>query len=136
MIMLQIAHYGQSDSHHNLDDLHKAVDNYTQALSVQPKNGEAYYKRGLVHIKLGAQRNGLEDLKKAAKFFFERGNITTYQEIQNICKEELSKLDYPPEIVKSEARQSGARQSEVEQSESKLLEKLTVDNLFNSDITQ
>ena len=125
-----IAYYGQSDAHHNLDNLHKAVNDYTQALGVNPKNAEAYYRRGLVRIKLGAQRDGFEDLKKAAKLFFERGNIATYQEIQNICKEELGKLDYPPEIVKSEAVQS-----EVEQSEIRQIERVTVESLFCNDIS-
>jgi len=44
----------------------KAIEAFSKAIEKSPKNGSAYYIRGLAYNKLGSPKHTLEDLKSAA----------------------------------------------------------------------
>lgn len=51
-------------------DFASAINDYTKILSIDPKNPNAYYDRGLLNLKFGRTYEGCEDLGKA----FENGH--------------------------------------------------------------
>jgi tetratricopeptide (TPR) repeat protein len=50
-----------------LDDLSEAIDHFNRCLELNPKNVEAFARRGLAYFKLGKYRRALEDSKTALK---------------------------------------------------------------------
>ncbi len=60
----------------------QAIDDYTAALQIEPALAEAYYNRGLCHIKEGRQAEGVADLSKAG----EQGLYTAYSLIKKYQK--------------------------------------------------
>jgi tetratricopeptide (TPR) repeat protein len=50
-----------------LKDYRAAIVDYDRALELDPNLAEAYYNRGLTHIFLGNNRQGVQDLSKAGE---------------------------------------------------------------------
>lgn len=44
----------------------KSIEAFSKAIEKSPKNGAAYYLRGVAYNKLGSPKHALEDLKTAA----------------------------------------------------------------------
>jgi tetratricopeptide (TPR) repeat protein len=44
-----------------------ALKDYTKAIDINPENPEAYYNRAVLWGKIGKQKEGFEDLKRAAR---------------------------------------------------------------------
>ncbi len=60
--------------------LNEALQGYSQALALKPDLGEAYYNRGLVHLRLGQKAEGVADLSKAG----ELGILPSYNVIKRM----------------------------------------------------
>ncbi|MEQ8469305.1 methyltransferase domain-containing protein [Coleofasciculus sp. E1-EBD-02] len=65
----------------------RAVEDFTQALRLNPDFAEVYYDRGRLHKILGNKQAAMQDMQKAAELFSAQGNIEYYQEIQEIINE-------------------------------------------------
>ena len=50
-----------------MKDYRAAIVDYDRALELDPNLAEAYYNRGLTHIFLGNNQQGVEDLSKAGE---------------------------------------------------------------------
>lgn len=51
----------------SLKDYRAAIVDYDKAIELDSKFAEAYYNRGLTHIYLGNNRQGIQDLSKAGE---------------------------------------------------------------------
>ncbi|MFM7369817.1 MAG: tetratricopeptide repeat protein [Sphaerospermopsis kisseleviana] len=64
-----------------------AIENFDQAIRINPNVAEAYGIRGIARLQLGDVKGATEDLQKAADIFQHKGKIAEYQEVMNIIKE-------------------------------------------------
>ena len=65
-----------------LGDLQKALDDYTQAAGLNPKNPKTFYNLGIIHCRLGNKEKALEDYNQAiehkrdfAEAYYNRGIV-------------------------------------------------------------
>ena len=66
----------------SLKDYRAAIVDYDKAIELDSKFAEAYYNRGLTHIYLGNNRQGIQDLSKAG----ELGLSSAYNIIKRFTK--------------------------------------------------
>jgi tetratricopeptide (TPR) repeat protein len=64
-----------------------AIYDYTKAIEVDPACAKAFYQRGLVYSELGERKAALEDLRRAAKFYFDNGELVEYQKARDLSQE-------------------------------------------------
>ena len=50
-----------------MKDYRAAIVDYDRAIQLDPKFADAYFNRGLTHIFLGNNRQGIQDLSKAGE---------------------------------------------------------------------
>ena len=58
------------------------MEDFNQALTINPQDGLAYYNRGLAYYELGNITQTKKDWKKAASLFQQQNSIQLYQSIQ------------------------------------------------------
>jgi tetratricopeptide (TPR) repeat protein len=75
------AYFLQGLSRYKLGDHRGAIEDYNQAIQLDPKLGEAYVLRGLSKIQLNQKNSGCLDLSKAG----ELGDASTYGFIRLFC---------------------------------------------------
>jgi tetratricopeptide (TPR) repeat protein len=63
-------------------DYARAIEDYTQAITLDPRLAEAYYNRGLALIDSGKTAEGVSDLSKAG----ELGLYTAYSLLKKYTK--------------------------------------------------
>jgi tetratricopeptide (TPR) repeat protein len=63
-----------------MEDNRLAIEDYTQAVKIQPGMAKAYFNRGLIRAELGERRQAGEDLRLAAKCYFDLGEMDNYAE--------------------------------------------------------
>jgi tetratricopeptide (TPR) repeat protein len=90
-ILISIAGLSQEDnafsylyrgnSKFNLEDYRGAIQDFTKAIELDPKEAEAYYWRGLAKIYLDEKDGGCLDLSKAG----ELGEEDAYDAIRDNC---------------------------------------------------
>jgi len=68
-------------------NLQAALDNYTQALNLNPSYGDAYFNRGIVRSQVGDRQGAVADLRAAANFYFEQGNLASYQQAKDMSRQ-------------------------------------------------
>jgi tetratricopeptide (TPR) repeat protein len=61
-----------------------AVKDFSEAIRLNPKNVGAFYNRGIVRSLLGAKQGAVDDLRSAAKFYFEDGDLDNYQKAKDL----------------------------------------------------
>ncbi len=66
-----------------LKDYRAAIVDYDRAIQLDPKFADAYFNRGLTHIFLGNNRQGIQDLSKAG----ELGLFSAYNIIKRFTKQ-------------------------------------------------
>ncbi|WP_082801150.1 tetratricopeptide repeat protein [Cylindrospermopsis raciborskii] len=55
-----------------------AIDDYTQAIKLNPNDALAYYNRGIARSNLGDNQGAIADLQKAADLFQTQGRQQDY----------------------------------------------------------
>ena len=85
-VSLNNAYYKRGVGHHHLGDLQEAVQDYSEAVTRDPRNAQAYYNRGVANLDLGDKQAAVDDLRNAAKVFFERGNIEYYTKAKELSQ--------------------------------------------------
>ncbi len=63
-----------------LEDLRIAIDDYTRAITINAQYADAYLQRGKLKGILNDKKQAVEDIRIAAKIYFEMGNINKYDE--------------------------------------------------------
>ena len=80
-------YYRRASSHQRLGDKHGAIADYSKAIEVDSNHAGAYHQRGILNAELGDRRQGVDDLRRAAKLYFEQGDIDSYQQARDLSKE-------------------------------------------------
>lgn len=97
------SYYNRGLTHQRQEEMEKAIADYTEAICLAPSYAKPYYNRGLAHIHLGNKQDALEDLRAAARYFLEQGDITNYnlakdqsKQLHNLQSRQQSASDQPP----------------------------------------
>ncbi|ACB51455.1 hypothetical protein cce_2105 [Crocosphaera subtropica ATCC 51142] len=81
------AYYERGLSHQKLGDKTGAIEDYTEALHLNSTYAKAYHNRGILLAEMGNKKQAVEDLRLAAKYYFEQGDIESYEKARNLSKE-------------------------------------------------
>lgn len=79
-------YYQRGLSFQRLGDKSGAIGDYDKAINIDPNYARAYHNRGILHNELGQKRKAVQDLRKAAKFYFDIGDIESYQQAKDLSK--------------------------------------------------
>ncbi len=104
-----------------MEDNRLAIEDYTQAVKMAPGMAKAYFNRGLIRAELGERRQAGEDLRLAAKSYFDLGEMDNYAEAKRRS-----------EAIYDKADKTESSRSDVDQAtgETKVESKLLVSDLF------
>ncbi len=119
-------YYQRGQSHQRLGDKTGAVADYTEAIRLAPNYAPAYHNRGVLYAELNQRRAAVEDLRRAAKLYFEQGEIESYQQARDLSKEFY---DLHEELL--ELQTQGADSSKEETSNGHSENSISLGNLFN-----
>ncbi len=81
------AYYQRGLNHQKLGDKTGAIEDYTEALHLDSTHPKAYHNRGVLLADIGNKKQAVEDLRLAAKYYFEQGDIDSYEQARNLSKE-------------------------------------------------
>jgi tetratricopeptide (TPR) repeat protein len=73
-------------SHQRLGDQKGAIIDFTNAIRINPHCAKAYHLRGLIKANLGDYRGAVSDLRYAAKYYFDQGDLENYKETRSLSK--------------------------------------------------
>lgn len=71
----------------NLEHWKQKIEEYNQALRINPNLASAYLQRGFIYIELGDKHRALTDLQKAADLFRQQGSTKSYQKTLEIMRQ-------------------------------------------------
>lgn len=80
-------HYQRGYSHQRLGDKNGAIEDYSEAIRLDPKYAQAYHSRGILYAETGKRKLAVADLRQASKWYFEQGDIDSYQKARDLGKE-------------------------------------------------
>ncbi|MGB8699175.1 MAG: tetratricopeptide repeat protein, partial [Thermosynechococcaceae cyanobacterium] len=106
--------YRRGLEHDKRGEFKAAIAAYEEALKINSSYGEAYMGRGLVYAQTGQKQMAINDLRTAAKLFFESGDLDKY----HLAREHSEQIHRGDTVSLSESSETIA---EV---------KLAVDELF------
>lgn len=95
------AYYNRGIIYQRLGDKQGAIGDFTEAIRISPSYAKSYHARGLIRAELGDKKRAVADLRKAAKHFFEEGNIANYQTARDLSKK-FHELSLQPRTEASE----------------------------------
>jgi tetratricopeptide (TPR) repeat protein len=64
---LSIAYYNRALAYENMDNYPKAIADYTQAITLDPKDADAFLYRGIDRIRTGDRAGGEADIDEAKR---------------------------------------------------------------------
>ena len=82
-----------------LEDQRIAMEDFSQAISLDTTFADAYFERGLLKSDFGHKQHAVDDLRTAAKFYFDQGDLTQYEKSRTLSQEihDLISEDPSPE---------------------------------------
>ena len=78
-----MSYLNRGNARYDLGDKQAAIQDYNQALKINPNNADAYYNRGNAYATLGDKFQAISDFQQAAKIYQQQGNNETYQDALN-----------------------------------------------------
>ena len=112
-------YYERGLRHQRLGDKQGAIEDYTEAIQLDSSYAKAYHNRGILNADLNKRKRAVEDLRRAAKFYFEQGDIDSYQKARDLSRE-FYDLNFLAKDEKNEA-----------ETKNNVSEKLVVGGLFS-----
>lgn len=70
-----------------LEDQRIAIEDFSQALALEPDFANAYFERGLLKSEVGHKQHAVDDLRMAAKFYFDQSDLAKYETARNLSQE-------------------------------------------------
>jgi tetratricopeptide (TPR) repeat protein len=86
-----------------MEDNRLAIEDYTQAVQLEPTLAKAYFQRGCLRSELGERRQAGEDLRLAAKSYFDQGDMDNYAEAKRLSEQIYEKSE-PRVLTTSEEK--------------------------------
>ncbi|WP_107668260.1 tetratricopeptide repeat protein [Cyanothece sp. BG0011] len=125
------AYYERGLSHQKLGDKTGAIEDYTEALHLDSTYAKAYHNRGILLAEMGNKKQAVEDLRLAAKYYFDQGDIESYEKARNLSKEfyEVRHSILDDKVIDSMVSQELTR----EENSSQEVNLITVGSLFEDD---
>ncbi|MBE9029996.1 tetratricopeptide repeat protein [filamentous cyanobacterium LEGE 11480] len=78
-----------------MEDNRIAIEDYTQAIKLEPTFAKAYFNRGFLRAELGEKRQAGEDLRMAAKCYFDQGQMDSYAEAKQLSEQVYANTEAP-----------------------------------------
>ncbi len=126
------AYYQRGLNHQKLGDKTGAIEDYTEALHLDSTYAKAYHNRGVLLADIGNKKQAVEDLRLAAKYYFEQGDIDSYERARNLSKEFY---EVRHSSVNDETAKTTDSQGEMsEEMTSKPMNLVTVGGLFDDEM--
>jgi tetratricopeptide (TPR) repeat protein len=80
-------YYQLAASHQRLGDIAGAIADLSEAVKADPRYAPGYHQRGILFAQSGNRKAAVEDLRQAAKLYFDMGDIESYQQAKELGKE-------------------------------------------------
>ncbi|MEA5510121.1 tetratricopeptide repeat protein [Crocosphaera sp. UHCC 0190] len=125
------AYYQRGLSHQKLGDKTGAIEDYTEALHLDSTYAKAYHSRGILLAELGSKKQAVEDLRLAAKYYFEQGDIESYEQARNLSKE-FYEVRHSL-INDEESEVTNSEESMIKGDTSQMIDLIAVGNLFDEE---
>lgn len=84
-------YYRRGNSFYFITRISSAIEDYTQAIKVNPENAKFYYNRGIVNKKKGKLEKAIKDLERASNIFLKQGDTKNYQKAQHTLESVILK---------------------------------------------
>lgn len=81
------SYYQLANHCENSGDKQKAIELYTEAIKHNRRDPRAYQQRGILRSELGDKQGAVQDLRMAAKFYFEQGDLENYQTAKDLSNQ-------------------------------------------------
>ncbi|WP_299416461.1 hypothetical protein [Acaryochloris sp. IP29b_bin.148] len=69
-----------------LEDHRIAMEDFSQAIQLEPTLANAYFERGLLKSDFDHKQHAVDDLRTAAKLYFEQGDLTQYEKARDLSQ--------------------------------------------------
>ncbi len=79
-----------------MEDQRIAIEDYTQAIQLEFTLAKAYFNRGFLRSELGEKRQAVEDLRMAAKCYFDQGDMENYDEAKRLSEQVHERIERHP----------------------------------------
>ncbi|HAC65481.1 MAG TPA: hypothetical protein DCF68_18610 [Cyanothece sp. UBA12306] len=127
------AYYERGMSYQKLGNKEGAIQDYTEALHFDSTHAKAYHNRGILLAELDNKKQAVADLRLAAKYYFEQGDIDSYQQARDLSKEFYEVRHYIDDDISLQMSEDVPAQAKENESKADLLstETISVGNLFS-----
>jgi len=70
-----------------LEDQRVSMEDFSQAIRLDPAFANAYFERGLLKSEFGHKQHAVDDLRTAAKLYFDQGDLPQYEKARELSQE-------------------------------------------------